>query len=887
MTAAPSTAPSWRSDLLPRLAGLPLLPVGAGKDGKAPIDIQTGLPMTGWQSASWAPAQIAATNPAVVTAVGMRCGPDAGGLVAFDLDGESAIHVALSAGCQLGDAGWLIQRLTAGDRCKVVFRVPPEQWPATGSRRAGKVKHPTGNGEQIEVFFGSGQIVVAGLHKPSGAFLEWRDGPEQITDLPPAWLALWESMEASPEPPQRPAMPAPVASHLPGDPVPLLELLPAKHEALARSGCAEGGRDEACFELAAVALATAEGAAADGLEVAGTVEELVLQFAARCNPPFPEREALKCLRSAERQERTPDAGLDDRIAYQRRKGSRGSSAPSRQAHGVEATLDTPAVSVATADAPKLPAMPVAGGGKRLRLAPDEVLKRLPQMLGTVRLNIRTGDVVTEAGGVLSGNQISRLYLELSSAVETWPKDATSDAVITLAGRNEYDPVQEYLEGIATAPLPMEQWQRLDHYLLGLEDPIARAFLPRYLIGAVARTMAPGCYVRQTPVLIGPQERGKTELGRILFGADHWVEGVGALDRDALQRAHMAWGVELAELDGVTRRRDQEQLKAFLTEQIDTYQIRYDRCPERHPRRFVFWATANRPPLRDSTGSTRFVCIPIPDRMLPLDWARQHRDALWARALEQYRSGVTWLRTDEQERQEVEARNASFMELDPWADSVEEYLAKRIAVQTPDLPVKVQQLLMHLEVPRERHNNHNAKRVQEIAERLGWKHGRRRWAGNGPREGLWPPEPAVHPVHPVHPGVHPACTPADPLQSEASGPAVHPVHPISSKGSTKKGEQAGTGGNQESSAHDAISECTGCTPHQTADGDRDSVVHSGVHSGVHRGVQRGAHPDRIACSVDGNPGWTRKAGPMRGASVLVTDPAGHSQLVGREQITDLP
>jgi predicted P-loop ATPase len=143
---------------------------------------------------------------------------------------------------------------------------------------------------------------------------------------------------------------------------------------------------------------------------------------------------------------------------------------------------------------------------------------------------------------------------------------------------------------------MEQWQRLDLHLLGIDDPIAAAFLPRYLISAVARVFRPGCYVRQTPVLIGKQERGKSELGRILFGAAHWVEGIGELGKDDLMKAHTAWGVELAELDGVTRRADQERLKAFLTEKTDTYRKPYDRAPEAHHRRFVFWGTSNGAPL---------------------------------------------------------------------------------------------------------------------------------------------------------------------------------------------------------------------------------------------------------------------------------------------------
>lgn len=492
-----------------------------------------------------------------------------------------------------------------------------------------------------------------------------------------------------------------------------------------------------------------------------------------------------------------------------------------------------------------PASSAAPGGRRVRLAPDDVLARLPQVLGEIRQNIRTGDVMTSKAGPLTGNEISRLYLELSSVAETWPKDVTGDAVMLLASRNSYDPAAEYLDTITAEPLPMAEWERLDKHLLDIDDPIAARFLPRYLISAVARTMEPGCYVRQIPVLVGPQERGKSELGRILFGADQWVEGVGKLDRDALQRAHTAWGVELAELDGVTRRRDQEHLKAFLTETCDTYQIRYDRHPERHPRRFVFWGTANRPPLRDSTGSTRFVIIPILDQMLPLDWAREHRDALWARALEQYRSGVTWLRTDEQERQEVEARNADFIERDPWADDVAQVLAGR---QTSDtLPVRVPEILQALGVPVERRTNDAAKRVTTIAELLGWRHGRRNVDGfdaKGKRskvkaQGLWPPG------RPGHPG-HPEDTPGgvQPNGSNANG-SQQPDTPdtsISEKGEIKGEEQQGTAASDarkpESRSRDGFSGCPGCPPHQTDCSATDLLDTAGVSVGVSVGVSRG-------------------------------------------------
>lgn len=414
-------------------------------------------------------------------------------------------------------------------------------------------------------------------------------------------------------------------------------------------------------------------------------------------------------------------------------------------------------------------------GKRIKLAPDEVLAGLPEQVGQLRLDVRSGDVHAQKLGTLGGNAISRLYLRLSNHAQTWPKDSTVDAVAELASVDPFDPVADYLEGITAPALPLDQWQRLDQHLLGIDDPIAAAFLPRYLVSAVARVFEPGCSVRQSPVLIGPQQRGKTAMGRILFGGPLYVEGVKDLGKDALMRCHRAWGVELAELNGITRRADQEALKAFLTEVVDTYRRPYDRAPEQHPRRFVFWGTANAAPLRDLSGSTRFVCIPIPDRMLPLDWAIANRDALWARALEQYRAGVQWDRSTEDERQLIAERNANHQEIDPWADRVAAFLSER--QHSGNLPVRLPEVLDRLAVPAERQTNALATRVRTLAEAMGWTWARR-WISRKEgikRQGLWPPV-----AHPVPPMAHPCPTPAEVSNSSGSAPWPTPSHPYSER-----------------------------------------------------------------------------------------------------------
>lgn len=430
--------------------------------------------------------------------------------------------------------------------------------------------------------------------------------------------------------------------------------------------------------------------------------------------------------------------------------------------------------------------------KRHRLTHDEVMELLPRRVGQLRLNVRSGEVETDTG-TISSNQISRLYLQLSSRAETWPKEPTSDAVALLASQSPFDPVAEYLQANTAEALPLEQWERLDQHLLGTDDPIAAAFLPRYLISAVARVFEPSCDVRQLPVLVGPQWRGKTALGRILFGAQHWVEGIGDLGKDDLMKAHTSWGVELAELDGVTRRADQERLKAFLTETCDTYRKPYDRAPERHPRRFVFWGTSNGPPLRDATGSTRFVVIPLPDRMLPLDWAQQHRDALWARALQQYKAGVQWADCSETERQAIAERNSNYQEIDPWSEDLGHLLANWPTIN-PDRPLSGAAAFDRLEIPKERRSNATAARIRAVIESHGWRHDRRIVQGKK-LTGFWPPEPATtgHPTgHPGHPMDTPWGVRSNTSQGKGSDTPGHPGHPNFEKvGKKERGVQRNT------------------------------------------------------------------------------------------------
>ena len=95
---------NWRSELLPKLSGLPIVPCGAGDKFKAPINPATGRPARDWQHNAFTPEEIAAMGPRVIC-VGTRLGPQAGGIVCFDIDGVSAVNKAIEWGADPDPGG--------------------------------------------------------------------------------------------------------------------------------------------------------------------------------------------------------------------------------------------------------------------------------------------------------------------------------------------------------------------------------------------------------------------------------------------------------------------------------------------------------------------------------------------------------------------------------------------------------------------------------------------------------------------------------------------------------------------------------------------------------------------------------------------------------------
>jgi predicted P-loop ATPase len=305
-----------------------------------------------------------------------------------------------------------------------------------------------------------------------------------------------------------------------------------------------------------------------------------------------------------------------------------------------------------------------------------------KLLGTIRLRVRTEEVELPNGTILSRDDIATIYLDLSVlSNKQWPKNIAQDAVNKLAKLNQYDHIRdEFLKMVrSSTPLPDAQWDQLDQLIFGINDPIARMFMPKYLIGAVARLMVPACPCVPTPVLIGKQGIGKSLSCKALFGDEYVVDDIGySLDKDDISRAHRYWCTELAEMDGITSRGDRERLKAFLVRERDTYRRPYAGGDTVYLRRFVFWGTSNSVPMNDPTGNRRFVAIDLlskdPSNPIPIHQIKTHRAAIWARAYQEWESGTTYHLTPA-EQTLVDDANSIHTSTDTWSDRLAEALVK--------------------------------------------------------------------------------------------------------------------------------------------------------------------------------------------------------------------
>ena len=299
----------------------------------------------------------------------------------------------------------------------------------------------------------------------------------------------------------------------------------------------------------------------------------------------------------------------------------------------------------------------------------EIKNRLQNLYPGLRLNSMSQSL--EYGPIekpIPVDDVSTSYVRISAgAGQVFPKTLTYDTALIVGREHAYHPVRAYLEKCAAETDPCPYFDTLATELLGVaEDTMTDVVMPdgsrlcdvilkRFMIGAVARVLEPGCVHDWMPILIGGQNAGKSTFFQYLTppapeapGYYPWVstvqQGINYL-KDRPHVLHCGFIVLLDECDRYFKRQSVEEFKNLVSVGTDRSAKKYEN--ERDFRRsFVLaGATNSNEFLVDPTGNRRFMPIVVDGKIpskddpnikiIDLDRLKKDRDSIWAAAYKAY------------------------------------------------------------------------------------------------------------------------------------------------------------------------------------------------------------------------------------------------------------
>lgn len=320
-------------------------------------------------------------------------------------------------------------------------------------------------------------------------------------------------------------------------------------------------------------------------------------------------------------------------------------------------------------------------------------------------------VITDADEVKAKQWLETQGLTLSV-------NETNQAILSVATDNAINPLKEYLNNL--------KWDGKDrctnwlNYYMGAEDnDYCKLIGRKFLIGAVARALDPGCQVDTMLILEGPQGKRKSSAIAALFGRRWFTDELSELgSKDAAQQLQGRWAVEISELEAL-RRSEATAIKAWLTRRIDIYRPAYGRNVIEAPRTCVLVGTTNAATyLHDETGARRF--WPILIKQIDIEAILADRDQLWAEAVAAHNTNERWwLDEDEQSKIAAPHQKERYVS-DAWAEKLDNYLKNKDEVSVNEIMDSC------LFVPTERQNQSVIKRVSNHLIIHGWKRFRKRY-----------------------------------------------------------------------------------------------------------------------------------------------------------------
>jgi len=329
-----------------------------------------------------------------------------------------------------------------------------------------------------------------------------------------------------------------------------------------------------------------------------------------------------------------------------------------------------------------------------------------------RLQLNDMTQQSELNGRAEELDIELVYLRLAEELGIdIPKQIASDIVKIIAKKHSYSPVRDYLNSLTNVePINLDS---LAERYFGTADPLHATLLKRTLIAAVARAFKPGCKVDTLCILQGNQGDLKSTFWETLASEPWFTDNLAeGNEKDEKLKLRRYWILEFSEFETAYKRKEVEQLKAFLSSRIDSLRKPYGKAIEDFPRTSIFVGSTNRQEfLHDPTGERRYWVIPVSQK-IPIQMLEEERDNIWAAAVAAYKTGEQWWLTPEEDKLLAEA-NKGWQSSDSWEEDILKYLEIRSTCTVTDILEKP------LGIDIGKHGKGEQMRVSDILRRNGW------------------------------------------------------------------------------------------------------------------------------------------------------------------------
>ena len=273
---------------------------------------------------------------------------------------------------------------------------------------------------------------------------------------------------------------------------------------------------------------------------------------------------------------------------------------------------------------------------------------------------------SEARAYFEGNYGMYSQAKLADALAIYFKDHKVNPLLRILDKLEWDGkprVEQFLHDVMKAE----------------DSEYIRECSRLIFAGGVHRAYEPGCKFDDMIVLIGGQSAGKSTIVRWLNMDDNFFREIKTISgKEGIEAIRGVWIGEVAELMAMTRVKEAEAVKAYITSQEDSYRPPYGKHVQTIPRRCMFIGTTNNPQfLTDKTGNRRFYPVKVQSQAYKMydnekaiqEYIRQ----AWAEAVHLYKEGKLQPFAKKEVLEQIRAAQEAAMEDDWRIGAIEQYL----------------------------------------------------------------------------------------------------------------------------------------------------------------------------------------------------------------------